>query len=85
MASALRERAATGAERRGLARGRGNRPTAAVRLVDKYGDTPIDFPDATLVWLAEASGIQPVLTLDQHGFPTYRFSKSRRFKLVLDQ
>ena len=58
---------------------------AAVRLMDKYGDTPMDFPDATLVWLAEASGIDRVLTLDRRGFLTYRFGKSRRFKLVLDQ
>ncbi len=36
-----------------------NRSTAAVRLVDKCGDTPIDFPDATLVWFGEASGIDP--------------------------
>ena len=57
---------------------------AAVRLMDKYGDTPMDFPDATLVWLAEQSGIDRVLTLDRRGFLTYRFGKSRRFKLVLD-
>ena len=57
---------------------------AAVRLMDKYGDTPMDFPDATLVWLAEQSGIDRVLTLDRRGFLTYRFGKSRRFKLVLE-
>ena len=59
--------------------------TAAVRLMDKYGDTPMDFSDATLVWLAEESGIERVLTLDRRGFQTYRFGRSRRFKLVLDQ
>jgi predicted nucleic acid-binding protein len=58
---------------------------AAVRLMDKYADTPMDFPDATLVWLAEQSGIDRVLTLDRRGFLTYRFGRSRRFKLVLDR
>jgi predicted nucleic acid-binding protein len=58
--------------------------SAAARLMDKYADTPMDFSDATLVWLAEESGIDRVLTLDRRGFLTYRFGKSRRFKLVLD-
>ena len=29
---------------------------AAVRLMTKYADVPMDFPDATLVWIAELSG-----------------------------
>ncbi len=57
---------------------------AAARLMAKYADTPMDFSDATLVWLAEQSGIDRVLTLDRRGFLTYRFGRSRRFKLVLD-
>lgn len=58
--------------------------SAVARLMVKYADTPMDFSDATLVWLAEESGIERVLTLDRRGFLTYRFGKSRRFKLVLD-
>lgn len=58
--------------------------TTAARLMAKYADTPMDFSDATLVWLAEESGIERVLTLDRRGFQTYRFGRSRRFKLVLD-
>ena len=58
--------------------------TASVRLMAKYSDTPMDFSDATLVWLAEEMRIDQILTLDRRGFLTYRFGRSRRFKLVLD-
>ena len=57
---------------------------AAVRLMDKYADIPMDFPDATLVWIAEFSGTDRILTLDRRGFSSFRFRKSRRFKLLLD-
>jgi predicted nucleic acid-binding protein len=57
---------------------------AAVRLMTKYADTPMDFPDATLVWIAEQIGTDNILTLDRHGFSSFRFGKSRRFKLLLD-
>jgi len=57
---------------------------AAVRLIAKYADVPMDFPDATLVWIAESSGIDRILTLDRRGFSSFRFAKNRRFKLLLD-
>lgn len=58
--------------------------TAAVELMNKYADTPMDFPDATLVWTAEQAGTDKVLTLDRRGFSTFRIGKNRRFKLLLD-
>ena len=57
---------------------------AAVALMRKYADTPMDFPDATLVWIAEQTGTNKVLTLDRRGFSAFRFRKNRRFKLLLD-
>jgi len=57
---------------------------AAVRLMTKYADTPMDFPDATLVWIAEQTGTNSVLTLDRRGFSSFRLGKNRRFKLLLD-
>ena len=57
---------------------------AAVRLITKYADVPMDFPDATLVWIAESSGIDRILTLDRRAFSSFRFAKNRRFKLLLD-
>ena len=57
----------------------------AVGLMNKYADTPMDFPDATLVWTAEQTGTDKVLTLNRRGFSTFRFGKNRRFKLLLDE
>ena len=57
---------------------------AAVRLMTKYADVPMDFPDATLVWIAELSGTDTILTFDRRGFSSFRFAKNRRFKLALD-
>jgi len=57
---------------------------AAVSLMNKYADVPMDFPDATLVWVAESSGTDRILTLDRRGFLSFRFGKNRRFKLLLD-
>ena len=49
----------------------------AAELMEKYADTPMDFADATLVLLAEALGIDDVLTLDLRGFSVYR-TRTRR-------
>lgn len=57
---------------------------AAVRLINKYADVPMDFPDATLVWIAETSGTDAILTLDRRGFASFRFGRNRRFRLLLD-
>ena len=57
---------------------------AAVRLMSKYANVPMDFPDATLVWIAESSGTDRILTLDRGGFSWFRFGNNRRFKLLLD-
>jgi predicted nucleic acid-binding protein len=73
-ASAIQVRDAFGAE--ALA--------AAVRLMSKYREIPMDFPDATLVWTAESSGIDKILTFDRRGFSSFRFGRNRRFELLLD-
>jgi predicted nucleic acid-binding protein len=57
---------------------------AAAALMEKYADTPMDFADATLVGAAEQLGIADILTLDRRGFSTYRTSKGKGFRLVLD-
>jgi uncharacterized protein len=61
-----------------------SRIMAAAALMKKYADTPMDFADATLVGAAEQLGIVDVLTLDRRGFSTYRTSKGKGFRLVLD-
>ena len=57
---------------------------AAARLMSKYADVPMDFPDATLVLIAEQSATDRILSLDRRGFASFRFGKNRRFKLLLD-
>jgi hypothetical protein len=57
---------------------------ATVRLMSKYADVPMDFPDATLVWTAEMAGADAILTLDRRGFSSFRLGRNRRFKLLLD-
>ncbi len=56
---------------------------AVVRLMSKHADIPMDFADATLVWIADALGTDRILTLDRRGFSSFRFGKNRRFKLLL--
>ena len=53
------------------------------QLMEKYADQPMDFADASLVLIAEESGPNEILTLDERGFRTYRFRGNRRFRLPL--
>lgn len=55
----------------------------AVGLMARYSDIPMDFADATLVLLAERLATPNILTLDERGFRTFRFSGKRHFRLVL--
>ncbi len=57
----------------------------AARRMQKYGDLPMDFADATLVILGERLGLFDVATLDRRGFTVYRTSRGRRFNLVLER
>ncbi len=45
-------------------------------LMGKYRDVPMDYADATLVTLAEDTGIREVFTLDRRGFSAYRAGRS---------
>jgi hypothetical protein len=56
----------------------------AVALMRKYADTPMDFADATLVLLGDETRVHDVATLDRRGFSTYRGSRGKAFRLVLD-
>lgn len=56
----------------------------AVQLMNKYAETPMDFADATLILLADQLSVVEILTLDRRGFSTYRNSRGKPFRLVLD-
>jgi len=50
--------------------------------IGKYSDREVDFADASLVWLAERSGLRRILTVDVSDFSTFRLSSGKRFDLV---
>ena len=54
----------------------------AAELMEQYGDTPMDYADATLVLLADALRVNAVLTLDRRGFSTYRTRARKTFKVL---
>ena len=54
----------------------------AAMLMDKYGDVPMDFADATLVVLAEETGIHDIFTLDIRGFSVYRIHGKKTFTII---
>lgn len=49
-----------------------------LELMKRWADVPMDYVDASLVGLAEETGVVQVLTLDRRGFDAYRVG-SRRF------
>jgi len=50
--------------------------------IGKYADREVDFADASLVWLAERSGLRQILTVDVSDFSTFRLGNGKRFELV---
>ncbi len=51
-------------------------------IIGRYADRDIDLADAALIWLANTSGQNRVLTMDSRDFSAYRLKQGRRFELV---
>ncbi|MFN0170553.1 MAG: type II toxin-antitoxin system VapC family toxin [Bryobacteraceae bacterium] len=51
-------------------------------LMSRYWDRPMDFADATLVYLAKREAITTILTVDHADFETYRIEGKRRFRIL---
>jgi hypothetical protein len=51
-------------------------------LMSRYWDRPMDFADATLVYLAKRESLSAVLTVDHADFETYRIEGRRRFQVL---
>jgi len=51
------------------------------KLMDTYSDLPMDFADATLVAIAEETGLLNICTLDKKDFGLYRLSRNRSFTI----
>ena len=57
---------------------------AACRMrMEKYRDRPMDFADATLVWLAEQESITSILSLDSD-FLIYKIGRKKLVNLIAD-
>jgi len=58
---------------------------AAVALMTRYRDTPMDFADATIVLASVRLNTPEVCTLDRRGFRAYRTPGGKPFRLVLEE
>ena len=54
-------------------------------LMARYDDLPMDFCDASLVYLATHLSIDRIATVDLRNFSVYRLPNNRRFTHVLDE
>jgi uncharacterized protein len=50
--------------------------------MDDYADRPMDFADATLVYLAAREALSLILTVDHGGFETYRLPGRKKFTIA---
>jgi predicted nucleic acid-binding protein len=50
-------------------------------LMSRYADRPMDFADATLVYLAKRESLSTIFTVD-HDFNIYRIEGRRRFRVL---
>ena len=55
---------------------------ALAALIERYGDLPCDYADATLVAVGNARDIRDIATLDERDFSVYRLKGNRSFRLV---
>jgi len=51
-------------------------------LMSRYWDRPMDFADATLVYLAKRESLPTILIVDHADFETYRIEGRRRFRVL---
>lgn len=51
-------------------------------LMQRYWDRPMDFADATLVYLAKRESVSAILTVEHADFATYRIEGKRQFRVL---
>ena len=51
--------------------------------MEKYLDLPMDLADASLLWIAEQTGIVQILTIDLKDFAAYRLADGKALAPVL--
>jgi len=58
------------------------RTAERARLDVSLLDRPMDFADATLVYLAKRESLSAILTVDHADFATYRIEGKRQFRIL---
>lgn len=54
-----------------------------IEWIERYSERrEMDFADASLVWLAQASGCRRVMTTDVRDFTRYRLAGAKRFEIL---
>ena len=50
---------------------------------ERYLDLPMDLADASLIWIAQQTGVLDILTIDLKDFSVYRLPNGKALKPVL--
>ncbi|OGA52196.1 MAG: hypothetical protein A3G25_11170 [Betaproteobacteria bacterium RIFCSPLOWO2_12_FULL_63_13] len=53
------------------------------RIITRHSNLPCDYADASLIALAERSGVTAIATVDQRDFSVYRLRGRKRFRILL--
>lgn len=56
---------------------------ALATILEHYAGPPCDYADATLIALAEKTGVAAIATIDQRDFSVYRIRGRKRFRILL--
>jgi predicted nucleic acid-binding protein len=56
---------------------------ALAAILQRYASLPCDYADATLIALAERTGVSAIATIDQRDFSIYRIKGRKRFRIVI--
>jgi len=52
-------------------------------IIQRYASLPCDYADATLIALAERTGVSAIATIDQRDFSVYRIKGRKRFRVLI--
>ena len=52
-------------------------------ILRRYASLPCDYADATLIALAEQTGVSAIATIDQRDFSVYRIKARKRFRILI--
>lgn len=52
------------------------------RIIAQYANLPCDYADASLIALAERTGVAAIATIDQRDFSVYRLRRHKRFRIL---